>query len=225
MVINQLERIEQLKTQIQALQRGIEETLDKVKVCEATQDTTEDIRGLQSLLNSADETNNKIRTAQSIVKNLHQIKIIKGDYDALTTSIDKADQELKETLEKAKMPIEGLGINEDTVTFNKIPFAQLSTSEKLKVSMAIAMAMNPELRVIRILDGSLLDEDNMKVIQQMAVDSDFQVWIEVVDSSGKVGIYIEDGEVVTVNEAENQVVAPDQKLGGILENNITTHYT
>lgn len=51
-------------------------------------------------------------------------------------------------------------------------------------------------------DGSLLDEDNMKIITDMAEEKDYQVWIEKVDSSGKIGIVIEDGEIKAINKGE-----------------------
>ena len=49
--------------------------------------------------------------------------------------------------------------------------------DKEKGDELMAMAMNPEVRVIRITDGSLLDSANMELIEQMAVDNDFQVWL------------------------------------------------
>jgi len=59
------------------------------------------------------------------------------------------------------------------------------------------MASNPTLRVIRITDGSLLDDESMAVINSMAVDSDFQIWIEYAsrNSEDRMGVYIEDGRV------------------------------
>ena len=97
------------------------------------------------------------------------------------------------------MPIEGLGWNETEVSYKNIPFEQLSGAEQLKISMAIAMASNPKLKVVLIKDGSLLDQDNLKVIEEMAKEKDWQVWIESVDESGKIGIYIEDGEIKSIN--------------------------
>ena len=55
--------------------------------------------------------------------------------------------------------------------------------------------MNPKLRVIRITDGSLLDTENMALIEKMATEADFQIWIERVDESGTAGVVIEDGQV------------------------------
>jgi len=93
------------------------------------------------------------------------------------------------------MPIDGLSFDDEGVLFNAIPFSQLSSAEQLKVSISMAMSMNPKLRLIRIMDGSLLDSENMEIIKSMANDNDFQIWIEKVDESGKIGIYIEDGEI------------------------------
>ena len=60
----------------------------------------------------------------------------------------------------------------------------------------MAMALNPKLRVIRILDGSLLDAENLAIVEQMAVDNDFQIWLEKISDGSGVGITIEDGSVL-----------------------------
>ena len=95
----------------------------------------------------------------------------------------------------AQMPIEGISFGEGEVLFNGLPFVQSSSAQQLRVSVAIAMAANPKLRVLRIKDGSLLDESNLALIAEMAERDDYQVWIERVDASGKVGIVMEDGAV------------------------------
>lgn len=116
-------------------------------------------------------------------------------YDDYTKKIEKVIQEKETALSTAKMPISGLGISDTGVNYNDIPFGQLSSSEQLKVSMAIAIALNPKLRIIRITDGSLLDDENMKVIRKLADKKDFQVWIERVSDSSGLAFVIEDGEV------------------------------
>ena len=89
----------------------------------------------------------------------------------------------------------GLGFDDDGVTLDGVPFAQASAAEQLRVSVAMAMALNPKVRIIRITDGSLLDSENLALIEEMAGANGFQVWIERVDESGAVGVVIEDGEV------------------------------
>jgi hypothetical protein len=57
------------------------------------------------------------------------------------------------------------------------------------------MKLNPVLRVIRITDGSLLDSETMAEINKMVSEGEYQLWIERVEDSGKVGIVIEDGSI------------------------------
>lgn len=118
---------------------------------------------------------------------------------ALTAAIDKRNADKAAAISAAQMPVDGLGFGDGVVTYRGVPFDQCSTAEQLRVSVSIAMAANPKLRVIRIQDGSLLDTDSMRAIAGMAKDSDYQVWVEKVDTTGKVGVVIEDGHVKTVN--------------------------
>jgi chromosome segregation ATPase len=111
----------------------------------------------------------------------------------LTENIAACD-EAKDTLVKATaLPLEGLAFAEEGLTYNGVPLSQASSAEQLRVSTAIAMALNPKLRIIRIKDGSLLDESSLALLEQMANAHDFQVWIERVDTSGTVGVVMEDG--------------------------------
>lgn len=120
--------------------------------------------------------------------------------NGITKRMEERAEGVKSAIASAELPLPGLGLGNGIVTLNGIPFDQLSSAEQLRASVAIAMASNPKLRVIRIKDGSLLDDNGLKIIKDIAKDRDFQVWMECVDSTGKVGIYMEDGEVTAINE-------------------------
>lgn len=117
----------------------------------------------------------------------------------LTDAIEARQKIKADAIAKAPMPVEGLGFGDGVVLFGGIPFDQASTAEQLRVSLAIAMAANPKLRVIRIKEGSLLDKDGQRLIAEMAQAHDYQLWVEQVDDSGRMGFYIEDGQVVAVD--------------------------
>lgn len=144
---------------------------------------------------SADERNANYRLKKRMEDLRVKAKAKQAEYDGLTEKLNAVQKAKADALAAVKFPVVGLGFDADGVTFNGIPFAQASSAEQLKVSLGIAMELNPRLRVIRITDGSLLDEDSMAEIRAMAEEKDYQVWIECVDSSGKVGVVIEDGTV------------------------------
>ncbi|MCL4473536.1 MAG: AAA family ATPase [Actinobacteria bacterium] len=120
-----------------------------------------------------------------------------------TDRIKALEQEKADALAAANMPIADLGFDAEGVTYKGVPFSQASGAEKLRVSLAIAMAMNPTLRVIRIKDANDLDSTNWQLIKDMVSEKDFQCWCEVVDETGKLGVCIEDGAVSKqLNELE-----------------------
>lgn len=116
--------------------------------------------------------------------------------DELTARIAANTAARTAKIAAAAMPVPGLGYGDGDVTFEGLPFDQASAAERIRISLAIAMASQPRLRVICIKDGSLLDPASMAIVEEMAIAHDYQIWIERVDTSGLVGIVIEDGEVV-----------------------------
>lgn len=114
----------------------------------------------------------------------------------LTNYIAGCDQEKADLLAGAKFPVPGLSFTDDRVTYNGIPFEQCSSAEQLRVSVAMGIAMNPELRVILVRDGSLLDANSLRIIGEMADAADAQVWIERVSDDGEgCSVFIDDGMV------------------------------
>lgn len=155
-----------------------------------------DVDAIHARLDAAEGINSARRTEDARLLLGVRLMEASSDYASLTETIRRVDHMKEVLLGEAKMPIDGLGFDADGVTFQGVPFRQCSAAEQLRISLAIAMASNPSIRVIRITDGSLLDSQNMKLIADMAAANDFQVWIERVDETGKVGILIEDGLAV-----------------------------
>jgi DNA repair exonuclease SbcCD ATPase subunit len=117
--------------------------------------------------------------------------------EELTLTMDKREVQKREAIAAAKLPVDGLTFGEGELLFNGEPFSQASDAERLRVSIAMAMAMNPKLRIIRVRDGSLMDDDSMRLLAEMAKAQDFQVWVERVGSGKGVGFVLEDGHLKT----------------------------
>ncbi len=146
-------------------------------------------------LADADKTNAAVRRNAAIDAAAKTLKAKRAAYDAATEAIKKMDEDRAAILKSAKMPIPGLSITDKGVTYNDTLFSQLSSAEQLRVSVAIGMALNPKLRVIFVRNGALLDEDNLKIIRDLAKDNEYQLWIETVGSGKDVTVMIVDGEV------------------------------
>lgn len=155
-----------------------------------------DLAQFATRASTIEATNAKVRQAKQRADLVKQLRAKSEEADKLTDKLDKLDGAKRKAAMDAKYPVDGLEF--DTaggVTFNGIPFDQCSSAEQLKVSVAIGIALNPTLRVLLIRDGSLLDDDSMKVLAKMAEDSKVQVWLERVSVDATTSVVIEDGHV------------------------------
>lgn len=140
-----------------------------------------------------------------------KVAYLEAEADKLTTRMETRERQKVEVIAAAEMPVPGIGFGEAAVLLNGLPFEQASSAEQLRASAAIAMAANPKLRVLRIKDGSLLDDNGLKLLEKLAAEKDYQIWIERVDASGAVGFVMEEGEVHTADTlATSPPVVPDQ---------------
>ncbi len=169
---------------------------EKLKSSGALPDESKiELAEIKTQIDSAQATNKLIAKRDQLKELIDYRDKYISESEALTAAMNKRTQEKQNAIASAKMPVNGLGFGNGEVLFNAIPFDQASSAEQLRISCAIAMASNPKLRVLRITDGSLLDDEGLQLITSMADENDYQVWIERVDSSGKVGIMLEDGHI------------------------------
>lgn len=119
--------------------------------------------------------------------------------------LDNRYQELQEEkarrIREAKMPLPGLGFEKDpasgkdVVTLNGLHVSQASGAERLRLSVAMGFALNPNLKALLIRDGSLLDDERLAQVGQLAaeVDPEAQVFLEVVGQREGAAVIIMDG--------------------------------
>lgn len=154
-----------------------------------------DVSAIAERLDGLESLNARIRAEKAREVVAAELAKRKRERAAFTIKLDEIEKRKADALAAVRFPVPGLSFDEDGVTLNGIPFSQASAAEQLRVSVALAMASNPKLRVLRIMEGSLLDSESMQIIADLAAEHDYQVWVEVVDESGKVGVVIEDGQV------------------------------
>lgn len=54
-------------------------------------------------------------------------------------------------------------------------------SEQLRVAVEMAMARNPRLRVLRIREASVMDEDSVALLRELARERGWQLWLERIE--------------------------------------------
>mgnify|MGYP000898379633 FL=1 len=155
-----------------------------------------DVSAIVDQIGNAESTNAKVRANAAHVAAKAKAKALADEYAAKTAALDAIDAERTKRIADAKMPIDGLSFSEDgAVTFRGVPMSQASQAEAIRVSMAIGLAMSPELKIVLIRDGSLLDADSRALVADIAAANGAQVWIEVVGKEAG-AVEIEDGAIV-----------------------------
>ncbi|MCQ1951586.1 AAA family ATPase [Arthrobacter sp. zg-Y859] len=189
-LLAELRRVDAEQDDAQQEHLQIQEAIEQVRLTSAP-----DLEAIQSQIDTAEQVNAAVREKKQAGQVAARLTALQSDAKELTEQLEAIDKRKADGLAAATFPVDGLGFDADGVTYQGIPFKQASGAEQLRVSLAMAIALNPGLRVIRIADGSLLDSTNLQLIEDMAVAHDYQVWIEMVNESGDFGIVIEDGEV------------------------------
>lgn len=154
-----------------------------------------DILALRTKLQDARTKNEVAERAERKAGFVAEANNAEAEAAALTKAIDGRKDEMARAVAAAVGKVPGLAHDGERLTLNGKPFDQASDAEQLEASIMVASLLNPTLRVIRVRDGSLLDEDALAAVAEVAERLDMQVWIERVDSSGSVGFVLEDGEL------------------------------
>jgi len=111
----------------------------------------------------------------------------------------KGDRLLAIKSEKAEiftenpLPVKGLEFTEEEILYDGLPFNenQHPSSTIIGIGIKVAMAMNPNLKVLVIKDGSLLDKKTLNFILKLVEKENYQLFIEMVDYEGEKDVTVE----------------------------------
>lgn len=188
-------RIQQLKNELAEAEKSLADAKADYLQASDHLNGLRDTEVIQADISRAAEVNAATGKIQQKKDLEAQLAAKTKEAEKLTEQLTKFDRAKAVALASAQMPIEGLSIDGEQVTYQGQPLSQASGAELTKVSLAIAVSLNPTLRIAYIRDGSLLDSESMEIVQQIADQCEFMVFVELVDESGQVGIVIEDGNV------------------------------
>ena len=115
----------------------------------------------------------------------------------LTDILAAIETQKRDRLASVTMPVPGLAFSESGLVFDGVPFEQASQAQRLQVSVAVGLALNPQLKVLLVREGSALDRKSLALLGELAAAADAQIWVEQVkEVPGEgVSVFIEDGTV------------------------------
>ncbi len=161
-----------------------------------------EIDSIDQSIQKAEGTNSEVRRRKNVTFLKENIEQREKTVQDLEGKMLKLTDARTNALKEAKFPIEGLSIdNNGHVILNGVPFGQASMAQKLIVGIAIAASSKNKLRVCLIRDASLLDAKSMKLVEEMAIKHDLQIWMERVEDNSPCSVQIVDGSNIGAKDA------------------------
>jgi len=157
-----------------------------------------DTDAIRTRLAAVEETNATIITSKSWheTNDLYETAVAK--HEAEQTELDRIVQVKADGLAAATFPLPDLSVDDDGVTFRGVPFVQLNSAQQVVVGFDIATSGSPELKLIFIKSGDLLDDDTLALLAARGEERGYTIITERGrDNSEAIGYVIDDGELVT----------------------------
>lgn len=192
-------RLKELRAEVCVLKRQVDEDADALtKAQDAVEEMVEvpDIEALRAELGEVDAVNTMVRLKRDRKVRAAGLAAAEDEVEQHDRALTEIEDAKRQALAGASMLVDNLSLGGEGILYGEVPFAQASDSEKLRVSTAIGMGLNPQLKVMRITDGSLLDDDSMAELSEMARERGYDIWCERVGDE-EVGFVIEEGMVAS----------------------------
>lgn len=153
-----------------------------------------DIAPLRARLDEVDVTNSRIRAARQYLTVSGELQVADADHQAAQEELDEIAKVKAKGLAAAAFPVDGLSVDDEGVTFNGVPFSQVNSAMRRRVAFAIATSGDPQLRLVIVKDGDLLDADSLAAIADLADQRGYTVLVERDrDESRRIGFTVRDG--------------------------------
>jgi len=188
-------------TRLQERLKGVQKAI--VSSLETKFDYSDDIT-----LAAAEESLAKLESQREVVFTVKRSEEVRNELSVaineakkLDTIVGKLTKEASEDLiKKAKLPVEGLTIDDDDIKINGVNLDNLSSSEQLRFGLQIVRALNGEFKVICVDGIETLDSESFAFFLKEVENDDFQYFVsrvdgETVSKNGHNVVEIENGEI------------------------------
>ena len=179
-----------LKTEISQLENDSE--IAHKDIFDLVDESTEE---LEKSLADIEQINQKVSLNQKHDQAELEVKNLNDEYNMLTAKINDARDRKKQLLEGANLPLPGLSIEDQELTFNSQKWDNMSSSEQLKVATAIVRKLNPNCGFVLVDKLEQMDIDTLNEFGCWLENEGLQAIATRVSTGGECSIIIEDGYV------------------------------
>ncbi len=199
-------RLTTLNDDIGRLETEVTELRSKLRLKEADLKVKQTERDHLKVVNPEDLKPElaEIHKKRDIVLKAEKLKELRDEYKVAVGDAARLDNIVArltnvvpgDLMARIKMPVPGLVIDPDGLTFNGKTYALLCGKEQIEVSLAIARALNGKFNIVCVDGIEKLDDESFNAFcQMMEGDPETQYFVTQVGSRGDGGVTLEDGTV------------------------------
>ena len=193
-----------LKKQLQAKEQELNKatadlTIAKTNALDLIDQSTEE---LEKNLADIEETNRKIRANLDKEKAEEDAKQYQVQYEKLTEQIETVREKRINLLKNADLPLPGLSVEDNELTYNGKKWDSMSGSDQLKVATAIVRKLNPDCGFVLIDKLEQMDIETMNEFGAWLEQEGLQAIATRVSTGDECSIIIEDGYVKSEHPTE-----------------------
>lgn len=185
-------KITRLKAELEQAEKELRENDVKIINGEAWLEgkTKPSMEALNDDLANANQHNEKVKEIKELGESQAVIRNLELDSETKTKRLEAIKKEKKEIFASSPLPVKDLTFDDEGIYFKGLPFVegQHPTSTIILIGARIGMALNPNLRMLVIKDGSLLDKKTLKWLVSKCEEENYQLFIEKVADNEDVEI-------------------------------------
>ena len=141
-----------------------------------------DVAPLREKVSKAEETNKRASNYEKYLKAKEAVTTAQKNAEVIDSQMKKVLEDRDRLINDSKLPFKNVEFDKDLgLVISGIPFNDMSSAQQIKIMSRIYIESNPELKVIYIKDGSLLDPDTLGQIVGMSELKNYQFLVEIVD--------------------------------------------
>lgn len=150
---------------------------------------------IEADLQNIEAINIKVRANSDRERAEQEAQRYQQQYDDLTGELEYTRKAKVDLLNKAKLPLPGLGVEEGCLTYNGKRWDGMSGSDQLKVATAIVRSLNPQCGFVLVDKLEQMDLNTMQEFGDWLQSENLQCIATRVSRGSECTIIIEDGQI------------------------------
>jgi DNA repair exonuclease SbcCD ATPase subunit len=162
---------------------------------------------LENNINNIEQINIKVRANLDKDKAEEDALEYANQYTALTADLNTVRQQKIDLLNNADLPLPGLSVVDGELTYNGYKWDNMSSSDQLKVSVAIVRKLKPQCGFVLLDKLEQMDLDTLREFGRWLEAEGLQAIATRVSTGDECSIIIEDGYVAGAEKPAQEVPA------------------